>query len=60
MTCKTCNDTRRVKRYIGHRGRVAIFICFDCETPADRETAGRALSDQPEQQGEHGAADHDR
>ena len=41
-----CKGTGRIKRYIGHPGRIAIFVCFACtdnttdDNPNPQQTAG--------------------
>lgn len=45
--CAICQGTQRVKRYIGHPGRCAVFVCSDCPAPASEKSAkvARATSE---------------
>ena len=30
IDCPECRGSGRVRKYIGHEGRAAVFVCFAC------------------------------
>ena len=36
IDCPECHGTGRIKKYIGHPGRMAEFVCFACIEPNEK------------------------